>query len=152
MPTFSVVQILTASIAPVIVISGVGLVLLSITTRYGRALDRARQLIRDLERAEPSDSQARHVAEQLRYTHQRLRLLRASMTFGSWSIFFVALTILSLFAEQVFQLRIDLVALPFFALCLLSLIASVAYAIRDVSISLKALELEMSSVMAERNT
>jgi hypothetical protein len=36
MPTSSVVQILTGSIAPVIVISGVGLVLLSISNRYGR--------------------------------------------------------------------------------------------------------------------
>lgn|SRR5215469_4480657 len=45
MPTPSVVQILTASIAPVIVISGIGLVLLSITNRYGRAIDRARLLM-----------------------------------------------------------------------------------------------------------
>ena len=48
MPIPAVVQILTASIAPVIVISGVGLLLLSITNRYGRAIDRARLLMRDL--------------------------------------------------------------------------------------------------------
>ena len=49
MPTTSVVQILTASIAPVIVISGIGLLLLSITNRYGRAIDRARLLMRELQ-------------------------------------------------------------------------------------------------------
>ena len=48
MPTVSVVQILTASIAPVIVISGVGLLLLSITNRCGRVIDRARLPVRDL--------------------------------------------------------------------------------------------------------
>jgi hypothetical protein len=48
MPTVSVVQILTASIAPVIVISGVGLLLLSITKRYGRVIDRARLRVWDL--------------------------------------------------------------------------------------------------------
>ena len=47
MPTTSVVQILTASIAPVIVISGVGLLLLSISNRYGRAIDRARLIMRE---------------------------------------------------------------------------------------------------------
>jgi len=41
MSTISVVQVLTASIAPVIVISGVGLLLLSISNRYGRAIDRS---------------------------------------------------------------------------------------------------------------
>jgi hypothetical protein len=48
MPTTSVVQILTASIAPVIVISGIGLLLLSITNRYGRAIDRARLIMREV--------------------------------------------------------------------------------------------------------
>ncbi len=49
MPTSSVIQILTASIAPVIVISGIGLLLLSITNRYGRAIDRARLIMRELQ-------------------------------------------------------------------------------------------------------
>jgi len=49
MPTTSVVQILTASIAPVIVIPGNGLLLLSITNRYGRAIDRARLIMRELQ-------------------------------------------------------------------------------------------------------
>ena len=56
MPTFSVVQILTASIAPVIVISGVGLLLLSISNRYGRAIDRVRLLARDLSESDPESA------------------------------------------------------------------------------------------------
>ena len=56
MPTTSVVQILTACIAPVIVISGIGLLLLSITNRYGRAIDRARLIMRELQ-----SSDCRHV-------------------------------------------------------------------------------------------
>jgi len=59
MPTFSAVQILTASIAPVIVISGIGLLLLSITNRYGRAIDRVRLLARELEEIETESAQRR---------------------------------------------------------------------------------------------
>jgi biotin transporter BioY len=138
-----VVQILTACIAPVIVISGVGLLLLSITNRYGRAIDRARLIMRDLQ---SGDADVRHLEEQLRRTHQRARLLRGSMIYGSLSIFFVSLMILSLFAEQVLQLHLDFVALPFFAACLISLVISIYYSIRDITLSLTALELEMSSV------
>jgi hypothetical protein len=148
MPTTSVVQILTASIAPVIVISGIGLLLLSITNRYGRAIDRARLLMRELQSSDPDSAHVRHLEEQLRHTHQRARLLRGSMVYSSGSIFFVTLTVLSLFAEQVFSLRLNFLALLFFALCLISLVISIYYSIRDITVSLAALEMEMSSVRA----
>ena len=146
MPTASVVQILTASIAPVIVISGIGLLLLSITNRYGRAIDRARLLMRELENGDADSAEVRHLEQQMNHTHLRARLLRASMTYSSVSIFFVTLTILALFADQVFQLHLDFVAVPFFALCLISLVISIYYSIRDISVSLAALEMELSSV------
>ena len=146
MPTLSVGQILAASIAPVIVISGVGLVLLSISNRYGRAIDRARFIMRELQSRDASNADIRHLEQQLQHTHQRARLLRSSMTYGSLSIFFVSLTILSLFAEQVFQFRADYVALPSFAACLISLVVSLYYSIRDITLSLAALELEAASL------
>lgn len=99
MHSIYVVQILTASIAPVIVISGVGLLLLSITNRYGRAIDRARLLARELGESDPESARRRHLADQLRLTSERARILRSSMIYASSSIFFVSLTILSLFAE-----------------------------------------------------
>jgi hypothetical protein len=142
MHTIYVVQILTASIAPVIVISGVGLLLLSITNRYGRAIDRARLLARDLGESDQESARRRHLAEQLRFTSERARILRSSMLYASTSIFFVSLTVLSLFAEQLLQLQKDFVALPFFALCLISLVISMYYSIRDITVSLRALELE----------
>ncbi len=148
MPTTSVVQILTASIAPVIVISGIGLLLLSISNRYGRSIDRARLIMRELQNADAGSARVRHLEEQLRHTHQRARLLRGSMVYSSISIFFVTLTILSLFAEQVFQLHLDFVALPMFALSLVSLVISITYSIRDITVSLAALEMEMSGVRA----
>jgi hypothetical protein len=146
MPTPSVVQILTASIAPVIVISGIGLLLLSISNRYARSIDRARQIMCELQNGDPDSVNTRHLEEQLRHTHLRARLLQGSMIYGSASIFFVSLMILSLFAEQVFQLHRDFLALPFFAACLLSLLVCIYYYIRDITVSLAALELEMSGV------
>ena len=147
MPTFSVVQILTAAIAPVIVISGVGLLLLSITNRYGRAIDRARLLARDLEESDPESARRRHLNDQLRFTDARAHVLRSSMLYASASIFFVSVTVLSLFAEGLLQLKKDFIALPCFALCLISLVVSMYYSIRDITMSLSALELEVSERM-----
>ena len=147
MPTFSVVQILTASIAPVIVISGVGLLLLSISNRYGRAIDRVRLLARELSESDPESARRRHLTEQLRLTNDRAHILKRSMLYSSICIFFVSLTILSLFAEQLIGLQKDIVALPCFALCLLSLVVSMYFSIRDITVSLAALELEVSELM-----
>ena len=144
MPTLSVVQILTASIAPVIVISGVGLLLLSITNRYGRVIDRARLLVRDLAECDPESACRRHLNDQLRFTNRRAHMLRSSMLYASTSVFFVSLTVLSLFTEQLLKLHQDFIALEFFALCLISLLVSMYYSIRDISLSLAALELEVS--------
>ena len=147
MHTIYVVQILTASIAPVIVISGVGLLLLSITNRYGRAIDRARLLARELSDSDPESARRRQLSDQLRLTNERAHMLRSSMLYASTSIFFVSLTVLSLFAEELLSLQKDFIALPFFTLCLLSLVVSMYYSIRDITVSLAALELEVREGM-----
>ncbi len=152
MPITSVVQILTGSIAPVIVISGIGLLLLSISNRYGRALDRARALLKQIEQGDAATATAIQLDEQLQRTYHRAKLLRSSMMYGSASIFFVSLTILALFAEYILRVAMDYVALPFFALCLLCLVASLYYSIRDITVSMGALELEINSVRQGRGS
>ena len=150
MPTYSVIQILTGSIAPVIVISGVGLVLLSISNRYGRALDRVRALLKQIEQGDAATASAIRLDQQLHRTYRRAKLLRSSMMYGSASIFFVSLTILALFAEYILRVALDYIALPFFALCLLCLVVSLYYSIRDIMVSMGALELEINSVRESR--
>jgi hypothetical protein len=137
------VRILSASIAPVIVISGVGLLLLSMTNRYSRVIDRARELIKDFEE---SSAEARRASllEQVRITYRRGRILRTSIIISSVSILFVAVTVLALFAGQVAHATVDYVSVPCFGLALVALVGSLYFFIQDVRISLQALELEIA--------
>jgi CHASE3 domain sensor protein len=136
------IRILSASIAPVIVISGVGLLLLSMTNRYSRVIDRARDFIKDLDAIE-DDARRRLLVEQIRIIYRRARFLRLAIILGTISIFFVAITVRALFAGQVVGVGADYVSVPCFGLCLLSLLGSLYFFIKDVSISLTALELEI---------
>jgi hypothetical protein len=138
------IRILSASIAPVIVISGVGLLLLSMTNRYGRVIERARDFIKDLD-ATQDDARRKLLVEQIRMIYRRARILRLAIILSSTSIFFVAITVLSLFAGQVLGVSADYVSEPCFGLCLLALLGSLYYFIKDVTISLTALELEIES-------
>ena len=141
-PITQLVGILSASIAPVIVISGVGLLLLSMTNRYSRVIDRARELTRDLEGTVESERRGL-IVEELQILYRRARILRLAIILSSISILFVGLTVFSLFAAQVLRVRADYVSVPSFGLCLVALIGSLYFFIRDVSISLIALELEI---------
>ncbi|MGB7718793.1 MAG: DUF2721 domain-containing protein [Bryobacteraceae bacterium] len=138
------IRILSASIAPVIVISGVGLLLLSMTNRYGRVIERARDFIKDLD-ATQDDARRKLLVEQIRIIYRRARILRLAIILSSTSILFVAVTVLSLFAGQVVGVSADYVSVPCFGLCLLALLGSLYYFIMDVTISLTALELEIES-------
>ncbi|MBV9463763.1 MAG: DUF2721 domain-containing protein, partial [Verrucomicrobiae bacterium] len=67
------VPILQLAVGPVIVISGVGLVLLSITNRFGRVIDRSR-ILSDLLHKTPEDPGNRYYS-QLKIMFRRARLL-----------------------------------------------------------------------------
>ncbi len=140
------IPILSASIAPVIVISGIALLLLTMTNRYSRVIDLARELVQDIDHSPETDRHAL-LAEQLRIIYRRARLLRLAIILSSLGILFVAVTILALFAEQVVGLRVDLFSVPSFGLALLALLGSLYFFIRDVGISLAALELQIGSRM-----
>ena len=106
-----------------------------------------RPLAREMSESDPESARRRHLTEQLRLTDDRAHILKRSMLYASVCIFFVSLTILSLFAEQLLGLERDFLALPCFALCLVCLVVSMYFSIRDITVSLAALELEVSERM-----
>jgi hypothetical protein len=132
---------LQLAIGPVILISGIGLILLSMTNRYGRLLDRARRLTSDLHGASESD-RIRLIA-QLRILSSRALLARASITFAAISILLAAILIISLFLGALLQLEIAAIIVGIFILCMFSLIISLLLFLSDINLSLKALWLEI---------
>jgi hypothetical protein len=138
------IVILSASIAPVIMISGVGLLLLSMTNRYSRVIDRARDLVKDIDVIqEPQRPQL--LLEELQIIYRRARILRLAIILASFSILFVAVTVLSLFGEQVLGLPVDYFSVPCFGLSLIAFLGALYFFIRDVGVSLTALELSIGS-------
>ena len=114
------------------------------TNRYNRLIDRARDLVKDLDLAQ-DPSRHELLVEQVRIIYRRARILRLAIILGSLSILFVSVTVLSLFAGQIIGAGLDYFSVPCFGLSLLALLGSIYFFIRDVGISLAALELEIGS-------
>jgi predicted MFS family arabinose efflux permease len=134
------IPVLQMAIGPVILISGVGLLLLSMTNRLGRVIDRARLLYREL-RTEGKVDRDRTRA-QLQVLNRRAVLMRQAIILASISALLAALLIISLFLVALLHLDAGWLILLLFIGCLASLIGSLIVSIRDINQSLLALKLE----------
>lgn len=132
---------LQLAIGPVILISGVGLILLSMTNRFGRIIDRSRILTEDLRRA-PRAARPKILA-QLKILASRARTLRSAIALAAVSVLFAATLIIALFLGALLQLAMAAAIVGLFVLCMLSLIASLLLFIADMRLSLRAFWLEI---------
>jgi hypothetical protein len=136
-----IITTLQLAIGPVIVISGAGLVLLSITNRFGRVIDRSRNLVES--KHSISMSKTHSIENQLMILMRRARLLRMAIALASLSILLAAFLVISLFLIELANLEATSLIIIIFICCMVSLIVSLLFFIADVNVSLSALKLEM---------
>ena len=132
---------LQLSIGPVILISGVGLILLSMTNRLGRVIDRSRLLSQDFHSA--SDTDRKRILAELRILSSRANLSRAGIALAVLSVLLASLLIISLFIGALLQIDISAFIVTLFILCMISLVSSLSLFLFDINLSLKALWLEI---------
>lgn len=137
-----VIQMLQASIAPCVLISGAGLLLLSMVNRLSRPIDRIRLLCSYLKSHPTEDYQAIH--EQIRILYKRCGLLRRAIVYIVANATFVAMIILLLFLIALYDLPLVTLINLFFILSLLCLIISLVYFFMDVWLALESLKIEIN--------
>jgi hypothetical protein len=132
---------LQVAIGPVILISGVGLLILSMTNRLGRTIDRSRQLV-ELRRHAGDEDRIR-VELQLGILWRRARILKTAITLAGVAVLLDALLMILLFLGALVDLPVAVPLALLFAACLTALIGSIIYFLRDVNLALRALAQEL---------
>ena len=138
-----VVKALTAAIAPVFLLTGIGSLMASANSRYSRTIDRIRTLLREGNRLYDLDVSAKYVAKEIESLVARAKTLRLSLVLMALSIFFVSTTILIVFAEIIFKANVSYLVETSFLLCILSLMGGVSLFMKDFASSLKAIEADI---------
>jgi uncharacterized membrane protein YqjE len=144
MPLTSLEQLipeLRDAIGPVILISGVGLLLLTMTNRLGRAIDRARLLKREL--PERTGREREQTLAQVEIIYRRARLIRMSILLAAISVLLAAALIITLFVTALLQWQQGTLASLIFIGSMISLFGSMIAFIWDINLSLHALKLEL---------
>ena len=139
----SLIPTLQLATGPVILITGVGLLLLCMNNRIARVIDRARLVADECDVAGNDQLEVRYA--KLEILSQRARILRASIALAAFSVLLVAVLVSLLFCAALLRLEIAGVIVVLFVGCMCSLIGSLVFFIRDVNLSLKALWLDIPS-------
>ncbi len=141
-------EIIAAALAPILLISGAGLLALSIQNRYGRVIDRIREFnteIRDLcskcekdvgKRKKSIDVQTRLLIKRGIYLRNALLLLFVTVMLASFSSVFILL-------EAISSSPLEFFATVSFSVALISMFAGILFAIMDVALSYRAIEVEI---------
>lgn len=133
------------AVAPVILISGVGLVLLSMTNRLGRVIDRSRYLCDALHRA--AGAERDRTIAQLRILSRRAHVIRLAIALATASILLASVLVVGIFLSALFQWETAVLISVLFISCLAALVASVVVFLHDINLSLDAVEVEVGAAI-----
>jgi hypothetical protein len=134
------VQFLQSCITLIALISGVGLLLLTLTNRLGRTIDRTRELIAELDKGETSRTSVKQY--EIKVLYRRSRVLRIYIGAMVVSVISSSLIIPVLFVMVLLEVDLRIPGYFLFVLSILSILLSALYLFRDVVLSLRALKLE----------
>ncbi|MCK5051806.1 MAG: DUF2721 domain-containing protein [Candidatus Cloacimonetes bacterium] len=135
----NLIQLMQSAISPIILISGVGLLLLSFTNRLGRIIDRSRYLAKEKE----NGNQSEIIPIQINILYKRGRILRTAITSIVITMLLASLMILLILFGYFTNWDIKFLFLGFFIGAIISLIISVILFLTDITISLKALKIQV---------
>lgn len=137
--TLPIAHVIQLAVAPVFLLSGVGIVLTVLTNRLARVVDRARTV-----EAEAKSSAAKDLPrhrEDLRILARRARLMNRSITLITISALLVALVVALLFVSALMEVNLSLPIATLFILAMLSLIVALVMFLREVFLAISALRI-----------
>jgi hypothetical protein len=143
----SFLPVIQLAITPVILLSGVGALLITLTNRMARIVDRTRALAGQI-RLRPAVEERAHLEKQLTIMWRRAKLVRIAVTFAGASMLLSCFLVMGIFADMHLDRDFSRELIVVFVLSVLSLIAALIAFLRDIWMSLWALRLEVMAARA----
>ena len=140
-PSSSFLPVIGLAVSPMILLTGVGGLMITLTNRMARIVDRTRDLAGKVRQAKGEDRE--HFDSQLAVLWRRARLIRQAVTFAALSMLLSCLLVAVIFLDAWLGGRLGLLMVAFFSAGILSLVTALIAFLRDIFLSLHALKLEI---------
>ena len=133
-----ILRLIQAAIAPVVLISGVGLLLLTLSNRLGRIVDRVR--IVAAERTHAVAGAHSDLDAQLAILGRRARMIRLALALSASAVGVTGLLIAALFLAMLLGRDATLLCTGLFVTALLCVVSAMLVFVAELRISLTALD------------
>ena len=141
--------VIQLAISPMILMTGVGGLMLTLTNRMGRIVDRTRNLAEKVRGATHSTSSGQageeraHYEGQLEILWRRARMIRQAVTFAGLSMLLACTLVVVIFVDASVHREFGVELVVTFLASVLCLITALVNFLRDIWVSLHALRLEV---------
>lgn len=135
----AVAHVIQLSVAPVFLLSGVGIMLTVLTNRLARVVERARTLEQSVKSASATDYPAHQWEIQI--LGRRARLMNGAITFSTVCALLVAFVVVALFVDAYVVLDLATPIALMFVVAMLSFIAGLLCFLREVFLAIAALRI-----------
>ena len=134
------------SVAPVFLLAGVGAFLNVVTSRLGRAVDRARVLEERLA-ADQEGVENRRIRDELQVLDRRMTLAQRSIVLFCFSALLVCVLVATLFIAEFSGLPLGMLVGMLFVGAMIALIGGLALFLAEVSIATRILRVRAELIM-----
>ncbi|MFT5225126.1 MAG: Flp pilus assembly protein TadB [Polaribacter sp.] len=141
----SISHVISISVAPVFLLAGISGLLMVLTNRLGRTIDRSRSLQKTL--TDKTRPQHKIVIEkEMKSLAKRSRFINAAINLATVSALMVCLVIITLFVGGLSTYNVALVVASLFILCMTLLSASFSCFLVEVFIATRTLRSTLNSI------
>jgi hypothetical protein len=144
----SLLPMIQLAITPVILITGLGSLMLTMTNRLGRIVDRTRILAGQAQAAK--DETRAHVEAQLRILYRRAKFVRLAVMFNTLSMFTSGTLVVVIFVSALAGMEAGPLILALFMAAIGFLLTALGYFLSDINLTLRALGLEVEKALDRR--
>ena len=140
-------SILSQALAPVFMITGAASLISIMSQRFGRVIDRIRFLLRNGSNLYRHEKTFDHVTIEIKALYRRAKVLRRAIITCVLSVFFVSLTVCSIFFDIAFRMSFITPLMPQIAFisALVGLMVSMAMFLQDFLISLQTIKADIKA-------
>ncbi len=131
------ITIIQATLAPLLLVSATGLLILGLGNRMGRVVDRLREFSKEV-REGVSEERKEVIMNQKGVLIRRVKLCRDAMVHFHLTILFASLSSVFVFGAMIWEF-VQYIALIFFALSLVTLLIGSVIAVYEITLSYAAI-------------
>ncbi len=136
---FEFSETLADALAPITLISGVGLLLVSMSARYGHATSRIREMLAEMEESPEEDNE--ELEHSISLIYRRAVLLKNGVLTVALSAAFSSMQVLFIILEHLFNLNLDIWKSMMLLISVVCIVIASCIYVTEVSVSTNALAL-----------